>query len=57
MRDALYEPCRSYLALKAYTTASRGAATRTPQNGHTIPSTIGARIEAQMGTLAVLRMI
>lgn len=48
---------RTYrLDLYAYTTANSGGATNMPQNGHTIPSTIGTRIDAQIGTLAVLLM-
>jgi hypothetical protein len=40
----------SYLAaaISAYNTAIKGAATSTPQKGQSIPSTIGARIDAQM---------
>src|SRR3984893_11599144 len=48
---------RACRALYAYTTASNGGASSTPQNGITIPSTIGARMEAQTGTLAVRFMM
>ncbi|MCU1308751.1 MAG: hypothetical protein JWN45_3446 [Acidobacteriaceae bacterium] len=37
-----------YRSLYAYNTAIKGAATSTPQKGQSIPSTIGARIDAQM---------
>jgi hypothetical protein len=36
---------------KAYTMASKGGANSTPQKGMTMPSTIGARMDAQIGTL------
>src|SRR5450432_2653937 len=48
---------RACRALYAYSTASSGGASSTPQNGITIPSTIGARIDAQTGTLDVRFMI
>lgn len=44
-------------ALYAYTTASSGGASSTPQNGIRIPRAMGAKIEAHIGTFAVRFMM
>lgn len=41
----------------AYNTANKGGAMSTPQNGQMIPSTMGDKTEAQIGTFTVLFMM